>query len=89
MTDTAVLTGTKATMATGTVSYDVYTNPTCTSLALTGTAQTITTPGSLPPSASRDLYHARHLLLGGLLLGRHEQRRPRPVPAALVAKSRR
>jgi hypothetical protein len=52
VTDTAVLTGSKATMATGTVAYDVYNNSTCTSLALTGTAQTITTPGKLPSSAS-------------------------------------
>ncbi len=50
VTDTATLTGTSATIATGTVTYDVYSNPTCTSLALTGTAQMITTPGILPAS---------------------------------------
>ena len=50
VTDTATLTGTSATMATGTVTYDVYSNSTCTSLAFKGTAQSITTPGTLPPS---------------------------------------
>ena len=52
VTDTAVLTGTEATTATGTVTYDVFTNSTCTALALSGAAQTITTPGSLPASAA-------------------------------------
>jgi hypothetical protein len=50
VTDTATLTGTSATMATGTVTYNIYSDATCTSLALTGTAQTITTVGTLPPS---------------------------------------
>jgi hypothetical protein len=50
VSDTATLTGTSATMATGTVTYDVYSNSSCTSVAVKGTAQNITTPGTLPSS---------------------------------------
>jgi Carboxypeptidase regulatory-like domain/Nidogen-like len=52
VTDSATLTGTASTMAAGTVTYNVYSNPTCTALASTGTAQAITTPGRLPASAA-------------------------------------
>ena len=37
VTDSATLTGTSSTMATGTVTYNVYSNATCTALASTGT----------------------------------------------------
>ncbi len=54
VTDTATLTGTNAALATGTVTYDVYSDSNCSTLAPGGggTAEPITTPGSLPPSAS-------------------------------------
>ena len=54
VTDAATLTGTNAALATGTVTYDVYSDSTCSTLAPGGggTAESITTPGSLPPSAS-------------------------------------
>jgi hypothetical protein len=51
VTDTASLTGDAAASATGTVTYDVYSDPACTDLVNSGTAETITTPGTLPPSA--------------------------------------
>jgi hypothetical protein len=53
VTDTATLSGTNAATATGTVTYNVYSDAGCTTLATGGggTAETITTPGSLPPAA--------------------------------------
>ena len=53
VTDTATLSGTNAATATGTVTYNVYSDSGCTTLAPGGggTAQTITTPGTLPASA--------------------------------------
>jgi hypothetical protein len=53
VTDSATLTGTTAATATGTVTYNVYTDAGCTTLAPGGggTAETITTPGTLPPSS--------------------------------------
>ena len=53
VTDTATLSGTNASSATGSVTYNVYTDSGCTTLAPGGggTAETITTPGTLPASA--------------------------------------
>ena len=51
VTDTATLTGTAATTATGSVTYDVYSDTTCSTAVITGTAETITTPGTLPASS--------------------------------------
>ena len=50
VTDTAKLAGTNASGATGTVMYDVYSDSGCTTLVSTGTAESITTPGTLPAS---------------------------------------
>jgi hypothetical protein len=53
VTDTATLSGTNASTATGTVTYNVYTDTGCTTLASGGggTAETISTPGTLPASS--------------------------------------
>lgn len=51
VTDAATLSGTNAASATGTVTYNVYSDAGCTMLASPGTAESITKPGSLPPSA--------------------------------------
>src|SRR5580693_2665119 len=51
ITDTASLSGDAAASATGTVTYDVYSDAACTDLVNSGTAESITTPGTLPPSA--------------------------------------
>jgi hypothetical protein len=53
VTDTATLSGTNAATATGTVTYNVYSDSACTTLASGGggTAETITTAGTLPPAA--------------------------------------
>ncbi len=60
VTDTATLSGTNAASAGGTVTYNVYSDSGCTTLAPGGggTAQTITTPGSLPASAAVTLSSA-------------------------------
>ncbi len=61
VTDTATLTGTSADLTgtssalpTGTITYNIYSDPTCTSLVLTGTALTITA-GAVPPSPAATL----------------------------------
>jgi hypothetical protein len=51
VTDSATLDGNSAATATGTVTYNVYSDSACTQLTSAGTAQKITTPGTLPPSA--------------------------------------
>jgi hypothetical protein len=53
VTDTATLSGTNASTATGTVTYDVYSDSGCTTFAPggEGTAEPITTPGTLPDSS--------------------------------------
>lgn len=51
VTDTASLSGAAASSATGTVTYDVYSDDACTDLVNSGTAEPITTPGTLPASA--------------------------------------
>jgi Bacterial Ig-like domain (group 3) len=50
VTDTATLSGTDAAAATGTITYDVYSDAGCTDLVSTGTPLTITTPGTVPAS---------------------------------------
>ena len=52
MTDTATLTGSNAPTATGTVTYNVYSDAACTVVVNSGTPETITTPGSIPASAA-------------------------------------
>jgi hypothetical protein len=51
VTDSATLTGTNAATATGTVTYNVYSDNACTKLVSAGTAQAVTSPGTLPSSA--------------------------------------
>jgi hypothetical protein len=51
VTDSATLAGEHASSATGTVTYTVYSNAACTHAVQAGTAETITTPGTLPASA--------------------------------------
>jgi hypothetical protein len=53
VTDTASLSGTNASTATGTVTYDVYSDSACTVAAPGGAGkpETITTPGTLPASS--------------------------------------
>jgi hypothetical protein len=51
VSDTATLSGTNASTATGTVTYSVYSDSGCTTAVSTGTAQSITTPGTLPASS--------------------------------------
>ena len=51
VTDAATLTGTNASTATGTVTYNVYSDSGCTTALNSGAPETITTPGTLPPSA--------------------------------------
>jgi hypothetical protein len=51
VTDAATLTGTNASSATGSVTYTVYSNATCTKAVSDGTAEPITTPGTIPTSS--------------------------------------
>jgi hypothetical protein len=51
VTDTATLSGTNASTATGTVTYQVYSDSACTVAVNAGTAEEITTPGTLPASS--------------------------------------
>lgn len=55
VTDTATLTGANAASATGTVTYNVYSDSHCSSLVNAGTAEPIVTPGKLPPSSALSL----------------------------------
>ena len=50
VTDQATLTGANASKATGTVTYTVYSNASCTTSVGTSTTKSITTPGLLPAS---------------------------------------
>jgi hypothetical protein len=50
VTDSANLSGTNAASATGTVTYDVYSDSGCTTAVSSGSPEDITTPGTLPPS---------------------------------------
>jgi hypothetical protein len=50
VTDSATLSGANASTATGTVTYKVYSDSSCTNLVQGGSAETITTPGTLPSS---------------------------------------
>ena len=58
VTDAATLSGTNAATATGTVTYNVYSDPACTMLVNAGTAENIVTPGTLPTSAAVALNEA-------------------------------
>jgi hypothetical protein len=58
VTDSATLTGTNASTATGSVTYSVYSDAGCTTAVSTGTAQTITKPGTLPNSSAVSLAKA-------------------------------
>ena len=51
VTDQATLSGTNASEATGTVTYNVYSDSHCSDLVSGGTSEPITTPGRLPASA--------------------------------------
>jgi hypothetical protein len=51
VTDSATLSGTNASEATGTVTYNVYSDSACTDLVNGGSPETITTPGTLPDSS--------------------------------------
>jgi hypothetical protein len=51
VTDTASLSGDAAWSATGTVTYDVYSDAACTDLVNSGAPETISTPGTPPASA--------------------------------------
>jgi uncharacterized protein (DUF2345 family) len=51
----ATLSGTNAATATGVVAYHWWTDNTCTTKATTDSVQTITTPGTLPPSDNVNL----------------------------------
>jgi len=52
VTDSGTLSGAVASAATGTVTYTVYSDSSCTKPVGGGTAQPITTPGTLPASAA-------------------------------------
>ncbi len=52
VSDTASVSGTNASTATGTVTYSVYSDSDCATAVSTGTAQEITTPGTLPASSA-------------------------------------
>jgi hypothetical protein len=52
VTDSATLSGDNANSATGSVTYNVYSDRACTKLVKGGAAQPITTPGTLPGSAA-------------------------------------
>ena len=52
VTDQASLSGANAATATGTVTYTVYSNSGCSTVANAGTAEMITTAGTLPPSSA-------------------------------------
>jgi hypothetical protein len=52
VSDSATLSGNHSGSAGGTVTYTVYSDSTCSMAVSSGSAQSIRTPGSLPPSAS-------------------------------------
>ena len=52
VTDQATLSGTAASTATGSVTYNVYSDNLCTTLVSAGTAEPITTAGTLPASSA-------------------------------------
>jgi hypothetical protein len=55
VSDQASLSGTNAVAATGTVTYDVYSDEACTDLVAAGSPQDITTAGALPASPAQTL----------------------------------
>ena len=58
VTDQATLSGTNASVASGSVTYNVYSESNCSDLVGGGTAEPITTPGTLPASAPVPLDNA-------------------------------
>jgi hypothetical protein len=52
VTDAATLSGANASSATGTVTYNVYSDSSCSTLVNAGTPEPITTPGTLPASSA-------------------------------------
>ena len=60
VTDTAILSGTNASTATGTVTYNVYSDSACTVPVSVGTVEDITTPGTLPASSPVTLSAGTH-----------------------------
>ena len=68
VTDTAMLSGDNASTATGTVTYNVYSDAACTVLANGGSAETISTAGTPPASAPVNAEHSGHLLLASRVL---------------------
>jgi hypothetical protein len=50
VTDSATLSGATASTATGTVTYNVYSDAACTAAVVTGSPETISTPGTMPDS---------------------------------------
>src|SRR5215467_9817428 len=50
VTDAATLTGANAATATGTITYNVYSDSSCTNLVSGGNPENITAPGTLPGS---------------------------------------
>jgi IgGFc binding protein/Bacterial Ig-like domain (group 1) len=52
VTDAATLSGTNASSATGTVTYNVYSDSACSTLVNAGTPEPITTPGTLPAASA-------------------------------------
>ena len=79
VTDTAALSGTNASSATGSVTYNVYTDSGCTTLAPGGggTAETIATPGTLPASAPVSLGTAGTYYWQAVYSGDSENQTPR------------
>jgi hypothetical protein len=53
VTDSATLTGATASTATGTVTYNVFSDAACGTAVVTGSPETITTPGTLPDSPAQ------------------------------------
>ncbi|MGA2012481.1 MAG: nidogen-like domain-containing protein [Solirubrobacteraceae bacterium] len=55
VTDSSTLSGSNASTATGTVTYNVYSDAACTVLASAGSPETIATPGTMPASQAVSL----------------------------------
>ena len=60
VTDQAVITGNSASSATGTVTYDVYSDASCSNVVNSGAPQPIAVPGTAPPSQPVSLAIAGH-----------------------------
>ena len=69
VTDAATLSGANAATATGTVTYDVYSDAACTVFQSAGTPENITTAGLAAAVSRGHAERGRDVLLAGLLLG--------------------